>query len=132
MWLLSFPPTVLIGMLFMASGSSRGGHVSNGVIAAFCTLVLVPLIETALLVLTISLFSRVFRSSHGVAVASAVVWAVLHSLAWPPWGIIIAWVFYVMSRAYVAWRPLGSARAFFVVVFIHAAHNLIPALAILA
>ena len=65
-------------------------------------------------------------------VGAALIWAVLHSLAWLPWGVIVAWSFYVMSRAYLAWRPHGFGSALVVVASIHAAHNLIPALVMLA
>jgi hypothetical protein len=135
MWLISFPLSILIALLLMAAGYSRGADTvrpPDAAVAAFGVLVLSPLIETILLAATITLLSRLFRSPYSIAVGSAVVWAVLHSLLWAPWGIIIAWLFYVMSRSYIAWRPLGFARAFFIVVFIHAAHNLLGALAMLA
>lgn len=120
----------------MAAGFSRSADGAMGsrdpAVAAFGALILAPIIETLLLAATIALLSPLFITPNGVAIGSAVVWAVIHSLAWAPWGIIIAWLFYVMSRAYVAWRSLGFARAFFVVALIHAAHNLFGALAMLA
>ncbi len=133
MWSISFPSTVIVGLLVMGFSSTKpAGHTAHAALAAFSTVVLVPVIETLLLAATINLVSRFAREPNAVGIGAALIWAGLHSLAWLPWGLIVAWSFYVMSRAYLAWRPLGFGRAFLVVVCIHAAHNLIPALVMLA
>jgi hypothetical protein len=133
MWSISFPATVIVGVLVMGFSSTKpAGHTAHAAVAAFSTVTLVPIIETLLLAATISVVSRFAREPNTVSIGSALIWAALHSLAWPPWGLIVAWSFYVMSRAYLAWRPLGFGTALFVVACIHAAHNLIPALAMLA
>lgn len=133
MWSISFPATVIAGLLVMTVSSTKpAGHAAHAVLAAFSTVVLVPIIETLLLAATINVVSRFARKKNTIGVGAAMTWAVLHSLAWLPWGFIVAWSFYVMSRAYLAWRPIGFGSAFFVVASIHAAHNLIPALVMLA
>ena len=132
MWSISFPATVIVGLLVMGFSSTKpAGHTAHAALAAFSTVVLVPIIETLLLAATINLVSRFAREPNTIAIGAALIWAALHSLAWLPWGLIVAWSFYVMSRAYLAWRPRGFDSAFFVVACIHAAHNLIPALVML-
>lgn len=132
MWSLSFPATVVVGLLVIGVSSTKpAGHTPHAALAAFSTVVLVPIIETLLLAATINLVSRFAREPNTIAIGVALIWAVLHSLAWLPWRLIVAWSFYVMSRAYLAWRPLGFGSAIFVVACIHATHNLIPALVML-
>ena len=90
-----------------------------------------PVVETLGLALTILVISRFNRKPHIIALVSALAWGLLHSTARLTWGLYVLWSFYLWSRIYMTWRPTGFWRACFVVACIHAADNLIPALAIL-
>lgn len=63
-----------------------------------------------------------------LAFYSAVIWAVLHSLAAPAWGLGVIWPFFVFNCAYLAWRPRAWWRAIWVTMCIHAFQNFFPAL----
>ena len=87
MWSISFPATVLVGLLVMTVSSTKpAGHTAHAALAAFSTVVLVPIIETLLLAATINLVSRFAREPNTVSIGAALIWAALHSLAWLPWA----------------------------------------------
>ena len=126
MWLFTFPIAAAAGLLFSALTPPRHHHQVGG-IAAFSALVVAPLLETLLLALTLKIIS-IFAGTHrSIAIVSGLAWGLLHAIVWPP-AIVVGWPFYVMSRSYLAWRPLGFGHAFYVVALVHAAYNLIPAL----
>jgi hypothetical protein len=126
MWLITFPIAAAVGWLFSELIPSRH-HQPVGGIGAFSALVVAPLLETLLLALTLKVISIFTGTPRYIAIVSGLAWGLLHALGWPP-AIVVGWPFYVMSRAYIAWRPLGFGHAFKVVALIHAAYNFIPAL----
>ena len=65
MWSISFPATVILGLLVMTVSSTKpAGHTAHAALAAFSTVVLVPIIETLLLAAAVLLLRRL-RDQRG-------------------------------------------------------------------
>ncbi|MBI3459864.1 hypothetical protein HY230_08995 [Candidatus Acetothermia bacterium] len=133
MWVFSFIPTIIIGFLLSLLipslfATNFRAIPDHDFTAALLAVTIGPLVETLILALLLGLASYVIKDVHGLAIASAIVWAMLHSLAWAPWGLLVVWSFYVMSRAFMAWFEYGLFEALLVTTFIHMAHNFLPAL----
>lgn len=129
MWLLTFPPTlVIMGLvLIFADAPSREGVSLDTLPYVLSRLVFAPVVENLVLVAIISILSCFISSANKIAIIASLVAALAHARSsWAPHGLIVAWLFYVLSRAYLVWRPRGIRIAYFVTVLMHAAHNLIP------
>lgn len=90
-----------------------------------------PLMETMLMAPLLALLRRFVRRRWWVICASAFVWAIMHSLSVPIWGVCIFWTFVVFSAAFEAWRPRGFWVAYFVTAGIHALNNALAGLGLL-
>jgi hypothetical protein len=102
-----------------------------GVVLFFLLVVVGPVAETLVMSAILWCLSWITTRPVPLAVLSATLWAVLHSLVALPWGLVIAWPFYVFSRAYLAWRPLGWWQAFGVAASVHGFQNFLPGLAVM-
>lgn len=140
MGLISLVPSLLIGVVifvilseFTDSPLEYGpqydeGSPLSGLALFFSVVVIGPAIETLLMSAVLWGLSFITRKVVHLAVLSAVVWAMLHSLMAPIWGLVIAWPFYVFSRAYLAWRPYGWWKSVGITSCIHMFQNLLPGL----
>ncbi|MBL7152441.1 MAG: hypothetical protein ISS79_01900 [Phycisphaerae bacterium] len=134
-WLIAFVPSVAISGILVATGVigeetdlELGGF---GPVIDFVLIVAVsPIIETLLLSVILRLLSLVTKARYSLAVMSCVVWAGMHSLASPAWGIVVAWPFFVFSCAYLAWRRKSWWHAVAAACLIHMLQNLLPGFAI--
>ncbi len=90
-----------------------------------------PLLETMLMALLLALLRKFVRQRWWVIGGSALVWAFMHSLSVPIWGVCIFWTFVVFSAAFEAWRPRGFWYAYFVTAGIHALNNALAGLGLL-
>jgi hypothetical protein len=63
---------------------------------------------------------------------SALICAGLHSLARPLWGLEVFWGFLIFSLCYLAWEKKSPLQAFWMTAILHALHNLVPTLGLLA
>jgi hypothetical protein len=134
MWAIMFFPSIVLTFLWhlLFPNTSDPPFRTQDFTEAFLAVTIGPLLETLLLALFLGVLSFVIKGAHALALVSAVFWAVMHSLAWPPWGVFVAWSFYVMSRAFMAWfEQRGLIEAVWVTTLIHSAVNFIPALALL-
>src|SRR5262245_11488356 len=65
-------------------------------IVAFLSVVIVsPVLETVIMSAGIAVFLLFTKRPFVIAGLSAALWAVLHSAAYPVWGFVIAWPFFV-------------------------------------
>ena len=97
-------------------------------------LLLAPLIESCLLVGAVEL-CRLLRAPVIVQVfIAALLVAVPHSYTWgwEPYAFIVTPSFAIQAAAYVHWRTVSRKRGFAVAASIHALHNLVPAMSIIA
>jgi membrane protease YdiL (CAAX protease family) len=134
----SLVPAILMALLLGAVGVARDGTVPEfdpqvGPVMLFVGLVVIsPLLETFLMALFLAGLARVFRGPARAALASAIVWAILHSLVAPAWGFVVLSPFFVFSCAYLAWRRRSRWHGLLVAASIHMLHNSIPGLLLLA
>ena len=97
-------------------------------------LVFAPLLESGLLFGIVELL-RWLRAATWLQVAcAAVVVAAPHSFTWgwEPYAFIVAPSFAIQAASYLYWRTVSRKHGFAVVVCIHALHNLLPTLSIIA
>ena len=82
-----------------------------------------PVLETLLMIPIISLIRKVTPNILYVSIISALIWAVLHSLQVPLWGLVAFTGFFFMSMAYQYWDTHSRGHALLVVMMIHALSN---------
>ncbi|MCX7014308.1 MAG: hypothetical protein NTW86_17445 [Candidatus Sumerlaeota bacterium] len=92
-------------------------------LALFLVVAVVPWLETLLMWLTLALLGIVLRGATSRALACALVWAVLHSISVPVWGIIVFWPFFVFSTAFLEWQKKSTWKAIAVAALIHMCQN---------
>lgn len=97
----------------------------------FGMVIFAPLVETLLLGGLLWLLARLSSRPLFIAAASGLLWGGLHGSMGLLWFFGTFWGFYVLSCAYLAWRPLGFGRAFAAAALPHALVNLTVFAAIL-
>jgi hypothetical protein len=93
-----------------------------------------PLLESCVLIAVIELL-RWLRTPTVVQVLLAAIALAAphsHSWGWEPYAFIVAPSFAIQAASYIYWRAVSRMQGFAVVASIHALHNLVPALAIIA
>jgi len=98
----------------------------------FVMCVFVPVVETLLMAIVIFALQRAALRPTWVPWVSALIWAVLHSLAEPTWGLGIFWSFVIFSLCFVTWVKKSWWLAIAMTAMLHALHNLFPALLLAA
>jgi hypothetical protein len=91
-----------------------------------------PVIETLVLGFGLWLLAFLTRRLLWQAMGSSVIWAILHSVAAPAWGLVVLWPFFVFSCAYLAWRRRSLWHAMGVVCGVHVFQNLLPGILLAA
>lgn len=131
-WPVALLPALVLGILagLLAPEAEPPDLAIDGAVAVLLVVVVAPLLETLLMTVPLALMARLLGPGPA-AVGSALLWAVLHSLAAPIWGLVIWWPFLILSVAMLTWRERGWTRAILVVAAIHALHNSLPALLLL-
>jgi membrane protease YdiL (CAAX protease family) len=118
----------LVGLLLPSTAQPQFGPVD---LSLFAQLVLVaPLIETLIMAAVLEVLVRLMPARPAVVV-SAIGWGAAHSLIAPAWGLVIWWVFLILSALYVTWRRRSLALAIAIPFAVHALNNLLPAIALL-
>jgi hypothetical protein len=135
MAVISFVPSIVLsfglgaaGVMTEESGPELGGFgpgIDFGMIV-----LLSPVVETLLMGVILKALSFVSRRRYVLAAMSCGVWAGLHSLFSPAWGLVVFWPFFVFSCSYLAWRRRSWRHAVCVTSLVHMLHNLLPGLAI--
>ncbi|MBN2269946.1 MAG: hypothetical protein JXN61_04985 [Sedimentisphaerales bacterium] len=138
MWLIGFVPSVTLaialsvtGVLTGETGPDLSGNLHPAVMF-FAIVVFSPVVETLAMGVVLKLLSLVTRRRYALAAMSCMVWAGLHSLASPLWGLTIAWPFFIFSCSYLAWRRRSWLHAVMVTCVIHLLQNLLPGILLLA
>ncbi len=96
------------------------------------TVIVSPVLETLVLPLGLWLFSFVTRRPVLQALGSCVLWAILHSLWAPAWGLGVIWPWFVFSCAYLAWRRKSRWHALGAACGVHMFQNFFPGIAMVA
>ena len=134
--LISLVPSLVIVLILGLTGVISEETVpefEGSAIGLFVTLVIIgPPLETLLMAGLLWLLSFIIKRQIGLAVISAVLWAAMHSLIAPTWGLGVVWPFFVFSCSYLTWRRRSWWRAILVTSCVHAFQNFLPSIAAIA
>ena len=134
--LISLVPSLLVSFLVTSVGLGNERTMPQfdqeaRPVVLFVSLVIVsPVVETVVLGFGLWLLAFVTRWPIRQALASCVIWAVLHSLWASAWGLVVLWPFFVFSCAYLAWRRRSLWHAMGVACGVHVFQNLLPGILI--
>lgn len=97
-------------------------------------LVFAPLIESCFLVAVIELLTFLKAPVVVGVLLAAIVLALPHSFTWrwEPYAFVVLPSFAIQAASYAYWRAGSRVRGFVVAASIHALHNLVPAMFIVA
>jgi hypothetical protein len=134
--LISLVPSLIIVLTLGLTGvlsQETGPQFEGPAIGLFIMMVIIgPPIETLLLGGVLRILSFITKRQVWLAVISAFVWAGVHSLAAPAWGLGVIWPFFVFSCSYLSWRRRSWWRAVLVTSCVHAFQNFLPSIAAIA
>lgn len=128
--LISLVPALVISTFFTLvfpwlEGPSFEDDIAQYPVILFLLLVLItPLLETLMMWPLINLISLLTKNIWVVALISAVIWGILHSLQALIWGLVIFWSFFVFSISFQVWRKVSRSAAVYITAGIHAGQNL--------
>jgi hypothetical protein len=135
--LVDLPVTLPIAALVTLVAPTHGpdfsklSHLSSTAVL-FTLCVLAPVVETLIMTLLFSVLRLAVRRFTHLAMISTLFWAGLHSLSAPAHGLGIFWPFLIFSLCYLTWETKSRKHAIGMTALLHACHNLLPALAIIA
>ena len=134
--LISLVPSLIIVLTLGLTGvlsQETGPEFDGPVIGLFIMMVIIsPPLETLLMGGVLRILSFITKRQVWLAVISASLWAGVHSLAAPAWGLGVIWPFFVFSCSYLSWRRRSWWRAVLVTSCVHAFQNLLPSIAAIA
>jgi membrane protease YdiL (CAAX protease family) len=134
--LISLVPSLIIAMILGFTGiitEETGPNFEGSPLGLSIGLIIFgPLSETLLMGGGLWLFSFITKQQVWLAIFSAVVWAVMHSLLAPVWGLVVIWPFFVFSCSYLSWRRRSWWHAILVTSCVHAFQNALPAIVVIA
>jgi len=134
--LISLVPSLVIAMILGLTGlitEETGPEFKGPAIGLLIGLVVIsPPLETLLMAGGLWILSFITKRQVLLAVISAFIWAVIHSLVAPAWGLGVIWPFFVFSCSYLGWRRRSWWRAILVTSCVHAFQNILPAIAVIA
>ena len=136
MAIISLIPSIMLGTLVTMSGlfDQVGPNLETDMPVleiVIGIMIISPIIETLMMSFLFFLLSFFVKSKLKLAIISAILWAGLHSLFSPGWGLIVWWPFFVFSCAYLTWRNNSWLKAIWVTTCIHFLQNLIPSIVML-
>jgi membrane protease YdiL (CAAX protease family) len=133
--LLGWPTVTLpaLGLSLVAAAIfGKAGQPSfpmDGLGALFLLVIFAPFFETLIMAAVLEVLRR-FLSPWAAALISGIGWGVAHSLQAAAWGLVIWWVFLILSRLYLTWRERSIWLALAIPFAVHALNNFLPALAV--
>ena len=122
----SIPLAFLIGWLVPGKAPDFGQPSVPTLLFGAC--VFAPVVETLLMILLFGLLRLMTQRLSILVPISALVWAGLHSLTAPAWGLGVLWPFFLFSLCYLRWETRSRAHGFGMTAALHALHNLPPVL----
>ncbi|HCO96085.1 MAG TPA: hypothetical protein DIU00_19450 [Phycisphaerales bacterium] len=134
--LISLVPSLIISMILGLTGimtEETTPEFEGSAIGLFILLVIIgPPLETLLMAGGLWILSFITKRPVRLAIISAIIWATVHSLMAPAWGLGVIWPFFVFSCSYLGWRRRSWWRAILVTSCVHAFQNILPAIAVIA
>ena len=95
-------------------------------------LVISPWIETLLMWPILKVLKFFTSNLRYVVLASGLVWAVIHSIIVPTWGLTVFWSFIVFSICFLEWQKQSTRKAIAVTAATHTCVNILPCIAVIA
>lgn len=130
-WLIAFIPSAAIGIIVGLLLPDKMPSFDGPLVGTVLIMVLIgPWLETLLMWAILSVLKRIVKKTLVVAVASAVIWGVLHSLGAPAHGLVIAWPFFVFSLCFLEWQKKSTGKALATTALVHMCQNALAALAL--
>ncbi len=133
---ISLVPSLIIVMILGLTGivtDETGPDFEGPAIGLFIGLVIIgPPVETLLMAGGLWILSFITKRQVWLAVISAFIWAGVHSLSAPTWGLGVIWPFFVFSCSYLSWRRRSFWRAILVTSCVHAFQNILPSIVAIA
>ena len=134
--LISLVPSLIITTILGLSGvitEETGPEFKGPALGLLIGMVLIsPPLETLLMGGGLWILSFITKRPVRLAVMSAFIWAGVHSLIAPAWGLGVIWPFFIFSCSYLGWRRRSWRRAILVTSCVHAFQNILPAIAVIA
>jgi hypothetical protein len=134
--LISLVPSLIIALILGLTGvitEDTGPEFQGPALGLLIGLVVIsPPLETLLMGGVLWILSFITKRQVRLAVMSAFVWAGVHSLIAPAWGLGVIWPFFVFSCSYLSWRRRSLWRAILVTSCVHAFQNILPSIAVIA
>jgi hypothetical protein len=134
--LISLVPSLVIVLILGLTGiitEESGPEFKGPVLGLLIGMVVIsPPIETLLMGGGLWILSFITKRQVRLAVFSAFVWAGVHSLIAPAWGLGVVWPFFVFSCSYLSWRKRSWWHAILVTSCVHAFQNILPTIATIA
>jgi membrane protease YdiL (CAAX protease family) len=131
--LISLVPSIIISAILGLSGAiteETAPQFEGSALSLLITLVIIgPLLETLLMGGGLWILSFITKRKVLLAVISAFIWAVMHSLCAIAWGLVVMWPFFVFSCSYLNWRKRSWWHAILVTSCVHAFQNILPTIA---
>lgn len=134
--LISLIPSLFFVMILGLTGiisEDTGPEFKGSGAELFIMLVVIgPSIETLIMAGGLWVISFITKRRIWQAAISACVWAVMHSLIAPVWGLGVIWPFFVFSCSYLNWRRRSLWRAILVTSCVHGFQNFLPSIVAIA
>jgi len=134
--LISLVPSLIIVLILGLTGvvtEETSPEFKGPALGLLIGLVVIsPPLETLLMGGVLWILSFITKRQVRLAVMSAFVWAGVHSLIAPAWGMGVIWPFFVFSCSYLSWHQRSWWRAILVTSCVHAFQNILPAIAAIA
>jgi hypothetical protein len=128
--LISLVPSIMIALILGVTGAiteeTSPEFKGSAPVLLISLVIISPLLETLLMGGGLWILSFITKRQVLLAVISAFIWAVMHSLIAPTWGLVVIWPFFVFSCSYLAWRKRSWRRAILVTSCVHAFQNILP------
>jgi membrane protease YdiL (CAAX protease family) len=123
-WLVDLLPSLALAALVSLVVPEDAHHKAHydSLLRVLLTVLVGPFVETLLMIPPLLILNRLFGPRIAV-LGSALLWATLHSLSAPAWGLVVWWGFLILSIAFLTWRRDGLGSAILVVFAIHALGN---------
>lgn len=124
LWLLAIVPSLaLSGLVGLVAPEAEPPELATqGSVALVLIVVVAPLIETLIMGAVLLGLEKLLGPRLAV-VASALLWAIVHSLSAPIWGLVVWWPFLLFSIAFLTWSKSGLLAAIAIVTAAHALQN---------
>jgi len=124
-YILSISSALIISyVLYLLFPDAEGPRYDISAIDFFGVAIFSPVIETFLMIPVFVIIKKFTKQLIPVCIISAVVWACLHSMLYPIWGLGVFISFLVLSIAFQSWESSTSEKnAIRVVIVLHMLNN---------